>query len=392
MLRNSFFFIGILIASLLLITGCKSLFTATYEYHETDSGLKYSVIKKGDGINPKKGDIVSIHYTGKYEDGNVFDKSRDRNNPVSFRLGSKFFIKGLEEGIALMNVGGHYQFIIPPDLAYGKEQVGVINPNSTLIYDVELLDVKRGVEITDVEKNDIDKITTESGLTYSIISEGKGKRAFTGLIVKAEYTGFYDEGIIFDSSLENDELLVSKLGDGTLIDGLEEGFTYLREGDKARLWIPAELAYGDEGRGIIPPDTDLIFDVELIEVKEPGKPEPFNVEDKDTLETESGLQYIIVNPGYGPHPEPGQLVSVHYSAYLLNGFMFDSSVQRSQPLSIVAGKGLMINGWEEGILLMRKNAKFRFIIPSHLAFGKKSFEEIPAFATVVFDIELIDIE
>ncbi|MFO8068108.1 MAG: FKBP-type peptidyl-prolyl cis-trans isomerase [Bacteroidales bacterium] len=393
MYRNTRFYIWLVFfVAVFALNACTKGFLSAYKYNETGSGLKYHVISKGKGISPNKGDIVSIHYSGEYEDGTVFDKSRDRNNPVSFRLGSGLFLQGLEEGITFMNVGAKYRFVIPPELAYGNEQVGVINPNSTLIYEVELLDVKKGVKIKEVEKDEVEKIVTESGLVYSILKEGDGPKAFPGMMVVAEYTGFFDDNVIFDSSKENGEPLKAKLGDETLIKGLEEGFTYLSEGDHARLWIPSELAYGEEGRGIIPPDKDLVFDVELIKVDEPKKPVPFNVEGKDTLETESGLKYIVVNQGYGKSPEPGQIVKVHYSAYLENGYMFDSSVQRSQPLKIVAGKGLLIKGWDEAVLLMRKNAKYRFIMPHDLAFGEKGFGDVPPYSTVIYDIELIDIE
>ena len=375
-----------------LFTSCSLLQRATYSYSETESGLKYLIIKPGEGESPKRGDIVIIHYKAMLEDETVFENSRNKRTPVSFRIGNEQFIEGLQEGIMLMNKGAVGRFVIPPELAYGENRVGVVEPNSTLIYEVELLDIKPGIEIVTPEKKEIEKVKTDSGLEYSIISQGKGSRAFDGMFIAAEYTGFFGDNEIFDSSFDRGKPLEVKLGDGTLIQGLEEGFTYLHEGDKARFWIPSELAYGKRGRGIIPPDTDLVFDIELLKVKPAVKPLPYNVNDKDTLETGSGLQYIIVKEGYGLQPMPGQLVKVHYSAYLTNGYMFDSSVQRSQPFNIVAGKGLMIKGWEEGIMLMNKGAKYRFIMPYNLAFGSKSFGDVPAYSTVIFDIELIDIE
>ena len=109
----------------------------------TSSGLSYKMTKKGTGIKPKSGQTVSVHYTGKLVDGTKFDSSYDRNQPIEFPVGQGRVIKGWDEGILLLNVGSKATFIIPPDLAYGERGAGgVIPPNATLIFEVELVDVK----------------------------------------------------------------------------------------------------------------------------------------------------------------------------------------------------------------------------------------------------------
>ncbi len=108
----------------------------------TNSGLQYLILENGNGIKAEPGKEATVDYTGYLTDGKEFDSSVKRNQPLSFTIGEGRVIKGWDEGIALMNVGDKFRFIIPPDLAYGAQGAGdVIPPNSTLIFDVKLLQI-----------------------------------------------------------------------------------------------------------------------------------------------------------------------------------------------------------------------------------------------------------
>ncbi|MDA6069619.1 peptidylprolyl isomerase [Flavobacterium sp. AC] len=112
-------------------------------FEKTESGLRYKMIQKGEGKQAEAGKTVAVHYEGSLENGKVFDSSYPRKKPIEFRLGQGQVIEGWDEGVALLQVGDKARFVIPSDLAYGAAGAGgVIPPNATLIFDVELMEVK----------------------------------------------------------------------------------------------------------------------------------------------------------------------------------------------------------------------------------------------------------
>ena len=112
-------------------------------FEETNSGLRYQILQKGKGKKAVAGQQVSVHYKGQLADGTVFDSSYKRNQPIDFQVGVGQVISGWDEGICLLHVGDKARFVIPSDLGYGSQGAGgVIPPNATLIFDVELMDAK----------------------------------------------------------------------------------------------------------------------------------------------------------------------------------------------------------------------------------------------------------
>lgn len=112
-------------------------------FQKTESGLRYQIIQKGNGTQAEKGKKVSVHYQGALENGQVFDSSYKRKQPIDFQLGVGQVIEGWDEGVALLKVGDKARFVIPSYLGYGSRGAGgVIPPDATLVFDVELMDVK----------------------------------------------------------------------------------------------------------------------------------------------------------------------------------------------------------------------------------------------------------
>lgn len=244
----------------------------------------------------------------------------------------------------------------------------------------------------DAESTLGDTITTDSGLKYIIWKKGDGEQAESGDKVSVHYAGRLTDGSPFDDSYKRGKPFQFPLGGGRVIKGWDEGIAYLNVGDSATLIIPSELGYGSMDRPTIPANSTLIFDVQLMDVTKVVKPVEYDVAGKDTTFSGTGLKYIRMNQTDGAAVTAGSTVSVHYTGYLLDGTIFDSSISRGEPISFPIGQGRVIKGWDEGIAYLKVGEKARLIIPSELGYGSRAMGPIPADATLVFDVELVDVK
>lgn len=240
----------------------------------TESGLHYAVMEEGDGDSPELGEIVTLEFSGWLEDGTSIGSTRAIGQPFQFALGEEEILPAWDEMVMLMQVGETAQFRVPPELAFGDEGSGdVIPPGSTLIFEMELVDVSDPPPTptpapppTDVDESDFSE--TESGLRYVLLEEGDGETPEEGQSVAIHYRGWLEDGTQFDSSYDRGQPFEVVVGQGATIPGFDEAISLLSVGDVAQIVIPPELAYGEQGSGPIPPDSTLIFEVELVEIRE----------------------------------------------------------------------------------------------------------------------------
>jgi peptidylprolyl isomerase len=241
---------------------------------KTEKGVSYKILKPGKGgPKPKPTESVRVHYTGWTTDGRMFDSSVIKGEPAEFSLAG--VIAGWTDGIPVMSVGDKVRFWIPEEMAY-KGAPG--RPQGMLVFDVELLEIKaahgpgdghghgqKAADLPappDVAKPPADAKKSPKGVSYKILKAGKagGAKPKATDTVKVHYTGWQTDGKMFDSSVTRGSPAEFPLQG--VIAGWTDAIPMLTVGDKARLWIPEDLAYkGGEPKGM------LVFDVELLEIK-----------------------------------------------------------------------------------------------------------------------------
>ncbi|KAH3767505.1 peptidyl-prolyl cis-trans isomerase FKBP4 [Pelomyxa schiedti] len=247
-----------------------------------DGGIRKRIVKMGSGCkNPAKAAEVVIHYVGTFLDGTVFDSSRARNSPFTFKLGSGNVIKGLDESVQTMLKNEVAVFTITPKYGYGEKAPATIPPNSTLVLEVELISWREERDVSDKK---------DKSITVKVLHDGEGWESPTDeALCTITYIGKIKEtGIIFDRQ----ETFSFTIGEETVVPGLEKGVESMKRGETSVISIMPQHAFGLVGNNQfnVSPCDVIEYEVTLTSFDQPKAayqltaPEQLEMAEKKRLE------------------------------------------------------------------------------------------------------------
>lgn len=251
-----------------------------------ESGIYIIPIEKGKGRCPVKGEKVELDFSASLLNGQVVGSTYDMDEKFTFVLGENFVIPGWEVILPKMHLGERVKAIVPFDMAYGEHQVGSVPAYSNMVYDIKLLKITTKEELIKqaeedmkvlkakseqafwdyIKANDITNYT-KTGLFFAKADTTSGARIEEGQTARIKFEAYYLDGTPLGSSEQLGGSYELKYGEHSVLVGLEEAIGLLRVGEKGRFVLPYSLAYGENPYGNIPAYSNLVFDVELLEIK-----------------------------------------------------------------------------------------------------------------------------
>jgi peptidylprolyl isomerase len=261
---------------------------------------------------------------------------------------------------------------------------------------------------SDGTANDPDLKDLTPGVRYRDVKAGTGDPCPPGAQITMHYTGWLENGEVFDSSREGKPIpapfqaFLKSGGEGGLIPGWVEGVPGMKVGGIRKLVIKPEKAYGERGMmGKIPGNATIIFEVELVGFTPPPPPPPQvtkmpfdgsngGVDDPDLKDIGRGLKIRDLKEGSGDPVREGGEVTMHYTGWLENGRQFDSS-RRGTPFNAILKPGpkSVIEGWNRGVVGMKPGGVRKLVIPPEMGYGAHGQGSIPGGATLIFEVELV---
>ncbi len=372
-----------------------SIAKATAPKPDAKKGAK-KADKKAEEVKPDSVAADSVAESAPVDTLTPFADTYASGEPLEFTIGVGQVIAGWDKGILGMKVGEVRKLTIPYVMAYGENSLEGIPPYSDLYFEVELVAAEKPME-PDVFPADLNKLKwSDKGKGLKIYDEkvGSGKPAMIGTNLKVHYTGWLVSGRKFGSSKDLGKPFEVVLGAGKMIKGWEQGLDGMREGGVRWLRVSPSMGYGASAFTMIPPNSTLVFRIELVEsMVDPeiaAKMDFFP--DTTTLTFEhgsEGLRYAVIQQGEGEPARTGANVKVHYTGWLTNGYKFDSSRDRDQVFAFPLGGGRVIRGWDLGVAGMLPGEKRILIIPPGLGYGSRGAGPIPGGATLIFAVEYL---
>ncbi len=353
--------------------------------------IKVEILKEGQGEGAEKEDNLSVHYKGTLSDGVEFDNSYKRETPFELIPATAQVIEGWKIGLLGMKKGEIRRLTIPPEKGYGDRAISVIPANSTLIFEVELVDLLKPLSPDSLVKiTDEQWLSHPRGLKFYTEKQGLGNPARTGSKLKVHYSGWLLGGTKFGTSKTSPKPAELTLGTRQVIPGWEFGLAGIQEGEVRWLKIPPQLGYNNQPMARIPPNSTLIFKVEVIDI---AQDESFTgdvfplISKVEWQELVPGLKYSVEKEGQGEAIATGSKVKVHYTGWLPDGTEFDSSRPRQQTFEFQLGGRQVIAGWDQGVVGMKIGERRLLHIQPSLGYGAKGAGIIPANSELIFMVE-----
>jgi peptidylprolyl isomerase len=315
--------------------------------------LKIEVVAPGDGREVKQGDIVLAHLIMSLPDGKaLMEDTRKKGEPLPFAVGIGMQLPAIDLMLAKMRQGARFKSTAPFVLAFGEQGIpGRIPPRTDVLIDIEV------VGFLEMPKE--------------VLATGSGTIPRRGEKVFMHYTGWTTDGKQFDSSRERGEPLVVSAGEGGVIQGWQIVIAQMRPGDRWKVTIPWQLAYGERGRPPqIPAKADLVFDMERIPVPE--------------------AKFEIVKEGEGAAAARGDAIVLHFTASLPDGKELASSRSKDEPVLVYVGAGGLFPNWDWTPMLsaLKVGGRAKATVPSALVGGPQGRpSSIPPKTDVLVDVE-----
>jgi peptidylprolyl isomerase len=358
------------------------------------NGMFYRDAVVGEGPLVEWGDSVDAHYTTWHLDGRKFESSHDRGRTQRVdNVGQSRMVKAWNDGLLGMREGGKRVIIAQSAVAYGKfDSANGVKGGTHLVFEIELVKARQAPRRPDVAKLKLRKSPT--GLRWVDLVVGDGEVIDPGDTAFVHYSGWlHDEPDTraFDSTFQIGRAFpVADIGHADMIAAWNEGLIGMKGGGRRILLVPPELGFGEDGLGeLVPPNATLLYLMEAWSVL-PQRPDLADVE---LTTTESGLQWATLRKGKGSAAMAGDDVGMHFTGWLPNGQVFDSSwmVNTVVPVKDL-GNAPLPPGLTEGLLGMRAGERRVLFIPSALAYGEAGANKsVPPNSDLTMLIDLVEL-
>jgi FKBP-type peptidyl-prolyl cis-trans isomerase len=383
---------------------------------KTALGVEYAVITEGGGAKPTKGQVIEFYSEQRRADGELVLQSRGRQ---VYKLTDPVTYGDLADMLGNLAEGDSAVFRLDAERIYLRGRPSLMDGQDHLYLYVGVRNVMPEEEFVRMQNEmlrkemaaDIDSINaylnregitgytmTDYGMFYKVESEGEGPVAVTGQLIKMEYDGYLSDNTKFEAREDGGNIQFNA-GRGQLIRAFDEAALMFKAGTHVKLWVPAKLAYGHDGRiNQVASDQWVWFDVHFddpgVLMREQQKEIEAYLRSRNIQATKdsAGFYYVITQPGSGPYPPPSSRVTVHYTGKLMNGKVFDTSRNPpGDPRTFALNQ--VISGWTLGIQKFNAGAKGTLYIPSALGYGEAGAgANIPPNSILIFDIEMISFQ